>query len=111
MTDVNSNILNHWVNSYEEDADGVEVYRSADFHFPPSRFRRGFDLRADGELQYEDVGSTDKPLVLHGRWSSVGPQRIRLEFDDASRRPEVIEIISIDDGVLRVKRSQAQTLD
>jgi hypothetical protein len=98
------NLAGHWVHSFEEDAGNTEVYRPADFPFPPARFRRGFEFAPEGKLSYYGLGPADKPLIFGGRWSETGPKRIRLEFDDAHRAPETLEIISMADDVLRVTR-------
>lgn len=103
MGDDSAGISNHWVHSHEEDVADVEVYRSADHPFPPSRGRRGFDLRADGRMIYFGIGPTDRPTVVNGTWSLEGGGRILLRFDDPRMGSEALEIVSNGDGVLKVR--------
>ena len=63
-------LLRHWVHSHEEDHEGVTVFRPADFPFPPSRGRRGFELRARGAAALSPVGATDRIETAPGKWNS-----------------------------------------
>ncbi len=40
-----SRLCQRWIHSHEEDTDTEMVYRPADFAFPPSRGRTGFENR------------------------------------------------------------------
>ncbi len=43
--------VGRWTHSFEEDHDGISVYRRDDFAFPPARGRRGVEFRPDGTLR------------------------------------------------------------
>jgi hypothetical protein len=66
-------LAGRWTHSFEEDHDGITVYRRADFTFPPARGRRGVEFRPDGTFVQLDFGRGDAPEPgASGRWSSAG---------------------------------------
>jgi len=73
-----------WVHSHEEDTPGEIVFRPEDFHFPPSRGRRSFELKADGTLVEAGPGPVDRREHRHGVWRLEGDE---LVFCDASAGP------------------------
>jgi hypothetical protein len=86
-----------WVHSHEEDTAGEQVFRPAEFAFPPSRGRRGFQLRADGTYVDTAPGPTDRPEEASGSWEldgdtlvlsrsdAPGPERLRVAAVDTER--------------------------
>lgn len=63
----------HWTHSFEEDHDGICVYRRDDFAFPPARGRRGLELRPDGALVEFALGRGDAPEARPvGQWNPDG---------------------------------------
>ena len=78
MADLPPELFQHWVHSHEEDSGDVQVYRPADYPFPPARGRRGFELRPDGELLLYGPSPSDKPEATTGTWSPSGAGRVRL---------------------------------
>jgi hypothetical protein len=67
-----SQLLGRWVHSHEEDQGGRLVFRPGDFAFPPSRGRTALIFAADGELQVEGPGPTDRARTTSGHWSLRG---------------------------------------
>jgi hypothetical protein len=65
-------VVGRWTHSFEEDHDGVTVYRRDDFAFPPARGRRGVEFRADGSFTDWLIGRGDAPEGKAGRWSAAG---------------------------------------
>jgi hypothetical protein len=62
-----------WTHSFEEDHDGISVYRPDDFAFPPARGRRGVEFRPDGTLVEWAIGRGDAPEARPGgRWDAAG---------------------------------------
>ena len=97
-------LCQHWIHSHEEDTESEMVFRPANFQFPPSRGRKGFELKAEGVLIATDIGPTDRPLETEGKWKldDVG----RLAFYSTSR-PEptrVMEISYVDKDRLVIKK-------
>jgi len=65
-------VLGRWTHSYEEDHDGISVYRRDDFTFPPARARRGVEFRPDGTFVEWVIGRADAPEGRTGRWEPSG---------------------------------------
>lgn len=65
-------MVGRWTHSFEEDHDGVTVYRRDDFAFPPARGRRGVEFAADGSFTDWLIGRGDAPEGRSGRWSAGG---------------------------------------
>ncbi|GAB3142968.1 hypothetical protein GCM10027057_27480 [Marisediminicola antarctica] len=61
-----------WINSHEEDRDGVQVFRSEEYEFPPSRGRMSFTLRADGSAITGQPGPDDRGVTGDGSWRIDG---------------------------------------
>ena len=61
-------LLGRWVHSYEEDHDGVSVFRRGDFPLPPARGRRGIEFGADGAFVEWAIGRGDAAEARPGRW-------------------------------------------
>lgn len=65
--------MGRWTHSFEEDHDGVSVYRHDDFAFPPARGRRGVEFRPDGSFVEWRIGRGDAPEPgPAGRWDRTG---------------------------------------
>ncbi len=92
-----------WVHAHEEDTAEGQVYRPADFPLPPSRGRRGFEFGEDGRAVYRGIGATDVPTAITGRWSDEGG-RLLLTFDEERLPPIPLEVVSVDDQRLVVRR-------
>jgi len=67
-------LTRHWIHSHEEDTDIEMVFRPADFHFPPSRGRTGFELKSDGSLIQTGIAPTDGPQESRGTWKLADDQ-------------------------------------
>ncbi len=65
-------LAKRWSHSFEEDHDGVRVYRPGDYPFPPARGRDGLDLRADGTYDDIGVGRGDAGSARPGTWRADG---------------------------------------
>jgi hypothetical protein len=96
-------LFQHWIHSREEDAGGVKVYRPSGFKFPPSRGRTGFEIRKNGEFIYHDIAPADGILKVPGRWTAEGKDRIVATFPNTKRKPLTLEIVSVDEKMLKVR--------
>lgn len=105
-----------WIHSAEEDTGEIEVYRPADFAFPPSRGREGFEIRKGGVFVLHRIAPTDGIEPIEGRWRADGADRIAVTFPGAKPRellpgevipppaPRTIRIASCDGKILRVRK-------
>jgi hypothetical protein len=88
VADLPPELFQHWMHSHEEDSGDVQVYRPADYDFPPARGRRGFDLRPDGELRLYGPSPSDRPEATTGTWSPLDAGRVRL----GDRELEIVSV-------------------
>jgi len=99
-------LFRHWVHSREEDRGDVQVYRPADFAFPPSFGRDGIEPGPDGRFVQYDIGPADGTVQVSGRWAEQGPGQIAVRFDGA--RPDyAFTVVAIDEDVLRIRLGSA----
>ncbi|QJD99425.1 hypothetical protein HH212_04785 [Massilia forsythiae] len=88
-----------WTHSFEEDADGIEVFRpSASFSFPPSRRpRRTLAFGADGQVGLGTPGPDDRLRHAQVALQALGANRFRL--GDA----RVVDVVEAGPDVLKLK--------
>ncbi len=91
-----------WMHSYEDDTAGVKVYRPTSYNFPPSRGRTGFLLKEDKSFSNYEIAPADGMVERKGSCSIKG-SKMMLSFEDSTRN-YVIEVISIKDNVLKIKK-------
>ncbi|HEU4444596.1 MAG TPA: hypothetical protein VFR94_07980 [Nitrososphaeraceae archaeon] len=100
-------IFKHWIESREDrdNRPNVSVYRPRDFKFPPSRGRRGFEIKKNGEFILYEIGSADRPVKMVGNFTVEGLDKIKVYFEQ--RSPFTLKIVAIEDrgNILRVERS------
>ena len=96
-------IFKHWIQSREEDPEGVRVYRPSDYKFPPSRGREGFELKENGEFIWYGIGPTDRPQKITGTWKAEGENQIRVSFEAHRRESYTMQVVSCDERVLKVR--------
>jgi hypothetical protein len=99
-----SAIVGTWFHSYEEDTEDANVYRPRGFAFPPSRGRPGIEFRPDGAYAEIGPGADDRGAVRRGRWRDLGAGRIDISFPESDRAPSVRQILSCQDGVLKIAK-------
>ena len=95
-----------WLHSHEEDSDDSMVFRPAEFEFPPSRGRSGFDLGADGRLVDVAIAPTDGSWESRGSWRLEG-DRLELFAPDAMTPERVFEVERVEVDRLVVRRLPA----
>jgi len=106
--DVTDLITKKWWNSYEDETDpnNIKCYRPDGYDFPRSRGRKGIEFRPNGTFDYNYPGPTDVPMTDKGTWMRLSDKRIKVKFDE-SRQGRVdefiIEIISINDEIMKIK--------
>jgi hypothetical protein len=101
-------LVGAWLHSHEEDTPTTTVYRKADYDFPPSRGRQGFELSHDGTLAQKTIGPADRGQHVRGTWR-LTPQGCLelLAPGDAAQPPppQVLQLESVDSGRLVVRKS------
>lgn len=62
-------LVGSWTHSHEEDRDGLELWRPADYPFPPARGRTTFTLLPDHGAVVGTPGLDDRGTTQAGTWS------------------------------------------
>jgi hypothetical protein len=99
-------LIRSWTHSYEEDHDGVLVFRPSEREFPPARGRDSFDLAPGGVLLRTGPGPDDRTQRTSGRWSRQGDRLDLYPTDSSQYRyrvvgvgPDLLEVRPIDEEV------------
>jgi tRNA(Phe) wybutosine-synthesizing methylase Tyw3 len=61
-----TSLVGSWSHSHEEDDEGAQVFRPADYDFPPSRGRETFTLHPDGTAVTGMPGPDDRGILTDG---------------------------------------------
>jgi hypothetical protein len=105
MLAIDPNLLQKtWIHSREEDTADGTVYRTDQFRFPPSRGRRGFDLKEDGRLAQLDFGTADVPAASEGQWTLREDGCLVLHGSSPAEPKKVLKVVSLDQDKLVVKQ-------
>jgi hypothetical protein len=97
-------LFKHWQHSFEEDHGDVQVFRPAEYPFPPARGRAGLEFRPDGTSIRYAIGRGDAPSAQPGRWQMTGQNRLQLQSQGGSGGGGNLEIVRVDDSVLEVRQ-------
>jgi hypothetical protein len=108
MTELPDEIFRKWMHSFEEDTDGIIVYRPAEYEFPRARGRDGIEFRSDGVFIDWEIGRTDALRGINGRWEMEGPGRVRILLEEG-REPRILEILQCDAEILKVREFPASS--
>lgn len=93
------NLQQSWIHSHEEDTDTETVYRPADYDFPLSRGRSGFELKPDNKLAEINIAPTDGTTEEPGSWqlkSDADDLKLELNPDTSATRDLQIKSVSKD---------------
>lgn len=94
----------HWIHSHEQDSGEVQVYHPDTYKFPPSRGRRGFEIKEDGQFIQYGIAPDDRPKRNEGRWFSEGTNTLRIDFAANRTKHYKIKIVSCDNDTLKIQR-------
>ena len=102
-----------WLHSFEEDQSDILTYRPNDYDFPPSRGRTGFLLEKGNIIKEYNIAPTDGLEERIGRWEYTEDKQILVTFRN-NKKPDdrfLIEIVSLKDNVLKLKKQPAVKAD
>ncbi|MEJ8758127.1 hypothetical protein WG947_14030 [Pontibacter sp. H259] len=97
-----------WLHAFEEDIEGVTTYRPNTYDFAPSRGRTGFMLEKGGILKNYAIAPADGLEEQPGTWQFLDDDKILITIKPADQ-PQLqyqIEIVSLENDVLKVKREE-----
>ena len=98
------NLRQSWLHSHEEDTATETVYRPADYDFPLSRGRAGFELKSDNKLAEINIAPTDGTVEKDGSWqlkSDKDNVELQLNPDSPAKRDLQIKSVSKDRLVVK----------
>jgi hypothetical protein len=98
-------LAQRWGHSFEEDREGVTVYRSEDFDFPRARGRDGIEFRPDGTFIEWGIGRGDASVARPGTWRATGDDLVEVTTASGDRR--VFEIVRISPDRLELRTVRA----
>ena len=93
-----------WLRAHEEDQSDVRVYRPNTYAFPPSRGRTGFSFERNGLFTQFDIAPTDGLEGRKGTWTAENDHTLRISLDDKKDPDYRLEIVSMENDVLKVRR-------
>jgi hypothetical protein len=105
--DIPKGLTRQWVHSFEEDTDTEEIYRPANYNFPPARGRTGFELKADQTCRRLGIASTDGSQLTEGTWQVDGGSESTLRVDAGGTQQE-LTIVSVEPERLVVRKPRTE---
>lgn len=87
-------LCGRWGHSFEEDHDGIRVYRPAGYDFPRARGRDGIEFRSDGSYVDWAVGRGDANEAREGSWVS-GAENESLEVTTAAGERRIVRVVRL----------------
>lgn len=109
MDELPGGLFQRWMHSFEEDNEGVTVYRPADYPFPPARGRGGMEFASDGRFIDRPVGRGDAQDTVVGRWELAGGGRLTVTVPGSGRPERELEIVHCDERVLKLRQAPRRT--
>ncbi|WP_299755179.1 hypothetical protein [uncultured Pontibacter sp.] len=97
-----------WLHSFEEDEEGLWVYRPNTYDFPPSRGRTGFSLEPGGVFKRFEIAPADGLEEEQGEWEQLEKDLVQIRMTQGSTPPVDyrIQIVSLDKDLLKVRRME-----
>lgn len=96
-----SELFAHWVHAHEEDGSDHRVFRRADYAFPPSRGREGFEIKSDGSFVHHQIGPVDAPVIVNGTWKMQGEDILRISPETGEAW--TMQILEVNKDMLKLK--------
>ncbi|WP_227608323.1 hypothetical protein [Hymenobacter translucens] len=93
-----------WLHAHEDDQGDIRVYRPNTYAFPPSRGRTGFSFDHNGLFTQYDIAPTDGLEGHRGVWKAESSTVLRISLDDHREPDYRLEIVSLENDVLKVRR-------
>lgn len=93
-----------WLQSNEESRGDTLVYRPNTYKFPSSRGRTGFAIGVASRFTEFDIAPTDGLEGHEGTWTAPDPTHLRIHLADGSTPDYTLEITSLHNGVLKLRR-------
>lgn len=99
---LSSAIYQHWIHSYEEDVEEMQIYRPHDYQFPPSRGRDGFEIKENRQFIFYTIGATDRPQAIVGKWELLDETKLKVSLEGREDQSFTLEVVELRDQYLKV---------
>lgn len=103
MNELPRTLFQRWWHSFEEDREGITVYRPDDYDFPLARGRGGLEFQADGTFIDYPVGPADAPESTLGRWHFAENRRLVISFTGSAKPDRELAIVRCDERILQIR--------
>jgi hypothetical protein len=90
-----------WGHAFEEDTEGVTVYRPADFEFQRARERAGIEFQPNGTFVDAVIGAGDAQEKRIGHWHLTGPNKVLVQVE--GRPARIMDILKVDQESIQVR--------
>jgi hypothetical protein len=94
----------HWIHSREEDSGDMQVYHPSTYNFPPSRGRRGFEIKKNGQFIQYGIAPDDRLRTNEGQWVIGETNIIRVEFSSKEIKQYKMKILTVDHNTLKIQK-------
>lgn len=107
LDDLPSEMFKRWVYSSEnkDNNQGIITYVPEGSAHAAARGKFGFEIKKSGEFIVHDVSPTDRPRRITGHYEMVGPSTVKVYLDDQRQQSFSLNIISLQQDILRVTKS------
>lgn len=92
-----------WQRHHEIEKDEMRIYRPSIYKFPLSRGREGFEIKSNGEFISHDIAPGCGIEEVRGRWELVHRNKIKVTFQDPSKKSRLLNVISCEDDIMKVR--------
>ncbi|MCE3202663.1 hypothetical protein K3T49_23865 [Paenibacillus sonchi] len=97
-------VFGTWQHAYEEDANGIAVYRPAGNSFASFQDREEIEIRQDGTFSRLVPRRSEAPDIIKGEWEQTKDQVIHVSYESPGLAPQQLEIIESKPDLLRVRK-------
>lgn len=105
---MSSLIYNHWIHSYEEDINEIQVFRHDGYRFPPSRGRERLIIKEDGEFLQINIDPTDRKKANIGSWKLIKEDQMEVYFENNSKQSFIIEFVEVNQDLIKIRKTFIQ---
>lgn len=100
---------NNWTHAYEEDKDGVRIFKpSQSQDFAPSMYRLNLVLKANNEAEYLVLSPVDAHFMETGKWKYNADTRELLITDNDNRPVHRYKVIEVTNNLLQMEEQTLQ---
>ena len=95
-------IFQKWLHSYEEDTQGIKIYRPSSFDYPIGWGRHGMKFKDDGTYILYDIAPNDEMVQICGNWKSLSKDQLEITFPAGEKETFILEIKELKPQVLKI---------